>query len=68
MTVIETTKSDCMLDLTLNYGRYAGNRFSNACNEREEALGRKLLREEILEIYREIDAELCQKVMTRAGK
>ena len=68
MIVIETTKSDCMLDLTINYGRYAGNRFSKACNEHEEALGRKLMREEILEEYREIDEELCRKLLARAGK
>lgn len=65
---MDTTKSDCLLDLTLNYGRYAGNRFSKACNEHEEALGRKLLREEILEKYRKIDEELCQKLLTRQGK
>jgi len=65
---MDTTKSDCLLDLTLNYGRYAGNRFSKACNEHEEALGRKLLREEILEEYRKIDEELCRKLLTRQGK
>ena len=68
MTLDYSTRADCLLDLTMSYGRFASNRLSNALNDRKQVLGRKLQREEILAEYREIDAELCQKVMTRAGK
>ena len=65
---METTKSDCSLDLNMSYGRFASNRLSEAINEKEQSLNRRLTREEILEEYRRIDEELCQKVMTRQGK
>jgi hypothetical protein len=66
--IIDSTKSDCLIDLTMSYGRHASQRLSYALNEKEQSFGRKLHREEILEEYRRIDEELCQKVMTRAGK
>jgi hypothetical protein len=66
--IIDSTKSDCLIDLMVSYGRHASQRLSYALNEKEQSLGRKLHREEILEEYRRIDEELCQKVMTRAGK
>jgi hypothetical protein len=64
----ESTKSDCSLDLNLSYGRFASLRLYKAINEKKQSLNRKLKREEILEMYREIDADLCRTVMTRQGK
>jgi hypothetical protein len=61
MNIDSDTKADCALDLMLNYGRYASNRLSKACNGREQSLNRKLQREEILELYREIKQELARK-------
>jgi len=68
MTLDYSTRADCLLDLTVSYGRFASSRLSKSLNEKEQSLDRKLTREEILEEYRRIDEELCQKVMTRAGK
>jgi hypothetical protein len=68
MTIEFSTKADCMLDLTMSYGRYAANKLSQAIDEKEQLLGRKLERNEILDAYREIDEQLCRTVMTRQGK
>jgi hypothetical protein len=68
MIQYDTTRNDCLLDLTMSYGRYAANKLSQAVNEREEALGRKLSRDEVLRAYREIDEQLCRTLMTRQGK
>lgn len=68
MTIEFATRANCLLDLNMSYGRYASHRLSKTLNEKEQALNRKLTREEILEIYREIDESLCRTVMTRTGK
>ena len=68
MTVEFATRSDCTLDLTMSYGRFAGMRLTQAINEKEQVLNRKLSRMEILEMYREIDAELSRTLLTRQSK
>jgi len=67
-TVINTTKSDCLIDLTLSYGKFGGNRLLKAINEKEEILGRRLDRDEILREYRALDDELFPMLMSRRGK
>jgi hypothetical protein len=68
MSIEFSTRADCLLDLAMSYGGYASRMLSKRLYEKEETLGRKLERGEILTEYRLIDEELCQKVMTRAGK
>jgi hypothetical protein len=68
MITIDTTKSDCMIELDVSYGRYGSQRLSKAITEKEQYLGRRMTREEILHLYHEIDEQLCRTVMTRAGK
>jgi hypothetical protein len=65
---IDTTKSDCLIDLTMSYGKFGGNKFLESVNEKEEALGRRLDREEILREYRALDDELFPMLMSRRGK
>jgi hypothetical protein len=65
MTMIDTTKSDCLIDLDVSYGRYGSQRLSQAITEKEQYLGRRMTRDEILAEYREIDAELCRICLTR---
>lgn len=67
-TMIDTTKSDCLIDLTMSYGRFGGNRFLKAVNEREELLHRRLDRDEILRVYRETDNDLFPMLISRKGK
>jgi len=38
MTIEFSTRSDCLLDLTLSYGRFACIRLAKAINEREQVL------------------------------
>jgi hypothetical protein len=68
MITFDSTKSDCLLDLTMSYGRFASTRLAKVINEREEVLGRKLERNEILDAHREIDEQLSQTLLTRQSK
>ena len=52
------TRADCMLDLNVSYGRFASRKLCKVLNEKEEKLGRKLSREEIPTIYRELGRNL----------
>jgi len=62
------TKSDCIIDLTMSYGKLGKIRFLDAIAEREKLLGRRLNREEILKEYRALDDELFPMLITRRGK
>jgi hypothetical protein len=68
MIIEYSTRTDCMLDLAMSYGRYASRILSKRLDEKEETLGRKLERQEILTEYRLIDEELCMKCLTRQSK
>jgi hypothetical protein len=68
MTIEFSTRSDCTLDLTMSYGRFAGIRLTKAINEREQELDRRLSRDEVLDMYHEIDQELSRTLLTRQGK
>lgn len=65
---IDTTKSECIIELTTTYGRFGGNKLLAVINEKEEALGRRLDRDEILREYRALDDELFPMLMSRRGK
>jgi len=67
-TLIDSTKSDCLTDLTMSYGKHSANKFLKTINEKEEVLGRRLDREEILREYRALDDELFLMLMSRRGK
>ena len=58
ITVEFKTRADCMLDLNVSYGRFASRKLCKVLNEKEEKLGRKLSREEIPTIYRELGRNL----------
>jgi hypothetical protein len=62
------TKSDCIIDLTMSYGKSEEIRFLDAIAEKEKSLGRRLSREEILKEYRALDDELFPMLITRRGK
>jgi hypothetical protein len=68
MATVESTKSDCMIDLNMSYGKYGSNRFLENVNEREESLGRRLNREELLREYQILDTELFPMLMSRRLK
>jgi hypothetical protein len=51
MIIEYSTRADCMLDLAVSYGRYASRILSKRLDEKEETLGRKLERQEILTEY-----------------
>ena len=67
-TLIDSTKSDCLIDLTMSYGKFGGNKFLETVNEKEASIGRRLDIDEILDAYRETDNELFPLLMTRKGK
>jgi hypothetical protein len=56
--IARDTEENCTLDLTLSYGRSVGRRFKRLIENKESVNGRKLKREEILDIYRKFDLEL----------
>jgi hypothetical protein len=68
MEAVESTKSDCMIDLNMSYGKYGSTRFLENINERESSLGRRLTREELLQEYRLLDTELFPMLMSRRLK
>ena len=68
MTQFDSTKNDCLVDLDVSYGRYGSQRLTKAINDKEQLLGRKLLRQEILAEYRAIDEELCRICLSRQSK
>jgi hypothetical protein len=65
---MDNTKNYCVLDLTMSYGRFGGNRLIEVLNAKEEKLCRRLERDEILEAYQQIDNELFPMLMSRKGK
>ena len=65
---MDTTKSDCLIDLNMSYGEWGEKRLIENINEKEEALGRRLDRDEILREYRALDEELFPMLMSRRGK
>lgn len=67
-TMIDTTKSDCLIDIMMTYGKWGSNKFLEVINEKEDALGRRLSRDEILREYRVLDDELFPMLMSRRGK
>ncbi|HZY25430.1 MAG TPA: hypothetical protein VFE71_06360 [Bacteroidales bacterium] len=57
-----------MIDLNMSYGEWGEKRLIENINEKEEALGRRLDRDEILREYRALDEELFPMLMSRRGK
>jgi hypothetical protein len=59
---------DCELDLELNYSKTASFLLMNTVIEKENILGRKLSKEEILDEYRKLDNKYFVMLMTGRGK
>jgi hypothetical protein len=68
MATVESTKIDCVIDLTMSYEKFGSTSFLENVNERESSLGRRLTRDELLHEYRTLDDELFPMLMSRRGK
>jgi hypothetical protein len=59
---------DCELDLELTYSQPASTQLMKTVIEKENTLGRKLSKEEIIEEYRKVDNRYFMMFMTGRGK